>query len=349
MKRKNKFQLLWLHYMRSYLRLALFLYYKKIEINYKEPLRPNQARLFLGNHQNGLMDPLIIATKNGQFSYFLTRASVFKKAWVSDFLKSLLMIPVYRVRDGWDQLSKNGAVFKTCSELLHDDNAIVLFPEGNHNIKRFVRPLSKGFTRILQETQNNYPELNVEMVPVGLNYRRAEAFADSVVLNFGAPISSKDYQALSSNASVLRMKIDVHSALTKLTTHIDADDYDEVIQKLEKINVDFLNPEEINQCIATHFENCKTQPNQSRNVIKFVAKTALSLSLFLPYGLWKLFLEPKIKEPEFTATFRFGLVISLVPIFMLIMAAILWVNFGVSYAFLYLISVFILDLMAVKL
>ncbi|MGC1631920.1 MAG: hypothetical protein WA749_07380, partial [Gelidibacter sp.] len=68
MKGKNNLQLLWLHYMRIYLKVALFFYYKKIEINYQESLRPNQARLFLGNHQNGLMDPLIIATKNGDFS-----------------------------------------------------------------------------------------------------------------------------------------------------------------------------------------------------------------------------------------------------------------------------------------
>ena len=335
--------------MRSYLRLALFFYYKKIEVNYKEPLRPNQARLFLGNHQNGLMDPLIIATKNGQFSYFLTRASVFEKAWVSDFLKNLLMIPVYRVRDGWAQISKNGAVFKTCSQLLHDDNAIVLFPEGNHNIKRFVRPLSKGFTRIIEETRINYPEMNVEMVPVGLNYRKAEAFADSVVLNFGTPIASKDYENLQLNGAILRMKSDVHSALTKLTTHIDVEDYDDVLQKLENLNADFLIPEDINLCVKSEFKDCKVRPKRSRNFIKTVAKIALSISLFLPYAIWKLILEPKIKEPEFTATFRFALVISLVPIFMIIMALVLWLNFGVSYALLYLASVFVLDVIAVKL
>ena len=335
--------------MRSYLRLALFFYYKKIEINYKEPLRPNQARLFLGNHHNGLMDPLIIATKNGQFSYFLTRASVFKRAWVGNFLKSLLMIPVYRVRDGWDQISKNGAVFKTCSDLLEDDNAIVLFPEGNHNIKRFVRPLSKGFTRIIAETIINYPEKNVELVPVGLNYQNAEVFADSVVLNFGTPIAATAYKNLNLNTTILQMKSDVHEALTKLTTHINDENYDAVLQKLEDLNVNFLDVDEVNQCVDTNFKECVTRSKPQQNIIKSVAKIALSISLFLPYGIWKLVLQPKIKEPEFTATFRFALVISLVPIFMLVMAVILGFTFGLDYALLYLLSVVILDLLAVKL
>ncbi len=335
--------------MRSYLRLALFFYYKKIEINYQQPLLPNQPRLFLGNHQNGLMDPLIIGAKNGQFSYFLTRASVFKKEWVGDFLKSLLMIPVYRVRDGWGEISKNGEVFKTCSELLHDGNAIVLFPEGNHNIKRFVRPLSKGFTRIIEETSRNYPEINVDLVPVGLNYKNGEAFADTVVLNFGTPLSSQAYSGLNPNTSVLRMKSDVYNALTKLTTHIDVDNYDDILQKLENINADFLNPEDVNQCVTSEFKNCQIRQKQPRNFIKYLAKIGLSLSLFLPYAIWKFVLEPKIKEPEFTSTFRFALVISLVPIFMLIMAVILWLNCGVYYAFMYIASVVVLDLMAVKL
>ncbi len=335
--------------MRNYLRLALFFYYKKIEINYKEPLRKNQARLFLGNHQNGLMDPLIIGAKSGEFSYFLTRASVFKKEWISNFLKSLLMIPVYRVRDGWNQISRNGAVFKTCSELLHDENTIVLFPEGNHNIKRFVRPLSKGFTRIIEETVTNHPEMNVEMVPVGLNYRNAEEFADIVVLNFGAPIASNDYENFNLNRRVLQMKSDVHSALTTLTTHIDADNYDDILQKLENLNADFTNPEEVNQCIATHFKDCKARTKPAQNIMKSMAKIGLNISLFLPYGIWKLVLEPKIKEPEFTATYRFAVVISLVPIFMLVTALILWFSFGLFYAFLYIMSVFVLDLLAVKL
>ena len=335
--------------MRSYLRLALFLYYKKIEINYKETLRSNQARLFLGNHQNGLMDPLIIATKNGDFSYFLTRASVFQKPWVSKFLKSMLMLPIYRVRDGWGQISKNNGVFKTCSDLLHDNNTLVLFPEGNHNIKRHVRPLSKGFTRIIAETLTNYPDMDIELVPVGLNYRCAEEFADSVTLNFGTPIASQNYQTFTSNDSVLAMKRDVHDALTKLTTHIDTDNYDAILQKLEAINADFLDPEAINKCVATSFEDCEVRPNEKQNIIKVIAKIGLSISLFLPYGIWKIIFEPKIKEPEFTSTFRFAIAISLVPLFMVIMASILWLNFGIYYAFLYLIAVLFLDLLAVKL
>lgn len=335
--------------MRSYVRLALFFYYKKIEINYKEPLAANQPTLFLGNHQNGLMDPLLIATKKGQFSYFLTRASVFQKPWVGKFLQSLLMLPVYRIRDGWDSLSNNKAIFKTCSQLLHENNTIVLFPEGNHNIKRQVRTLSKGFTRIIAETLNDHPDIKINLVPVGFNYRKPEEFGDHVVLNFGAPLSSENYKTLPSHATVLRLKQDVYDALTTVTTHIDGEDYDLTLQKLENLNVDFLNPEAVKRCVTSNFKNCKPQSKRIHNPIKAIAKIGLCISLILPYAIWKLILVPKIKEPEFTSTFRFAVVISLVPFFMMVMAGIFWLNFGILYALIYLVAVLILDLMAVKL
>jgi 1-acyl-sn-glycerol-3-phosphate acyltransferase len=71
---------------------------------------------------------------------------VFKKPLVAKILDSLQMLPVYRIRDGWGNLTNNTAVFERCSKLLKTGECIVIFPEGNHNLKRTVRPLSKRFT-----------------------------------------------------------------------------------------------------------------------------------------------------------------------------------------------------------
>lgn len=335
--------------MRTYLQVALYFYYKEIRINYNKPLLPNQPTLFLGNHQNGLMDPLLIATRKGHFSYFLTRAAVFQKPWVSGFLNSLNMLPVYRVRDGWSNLSKNNDVFKRCTHLLHKGNSIVIFPEGSHDIKRRVRPLSKGFTRIIAETLTQYPNLNIQLVPVGFNYRDTLAFGGSVMLNFGMPLSTQNYRIPSDHESVSILKVDVHKALTILTAHIEDENYEVQLQKLERFNVNFLDPEKVNQCLNTNFKQCMVQATPKSNIMKGIAKIGLCISLFLPYGIWKIRLQPKIKEPEFVDTFRFGMVISLVPIFMFVMVLIIGLNFGWVYAFGYLATVLVLDVMAVKL
>jgi len=270
--------------------------------------------LFLANHQNALIDPLLIATKSTRFSYFLTRASVFKKPMVSKLLHSLQMLPVYRIRDGWSQLSNNNSIFSTCVEKLHKGHAIVIFPEGSHHINRTVRPLSKGFTRIVFETLETFPESDLQLIPVGINFNKSEDFGDSTAVFFGKPIAAKDYVSQDKNEAVIALKKDVQKAISELTTHIPAENYSETLERLEQHNPDFLNPEANNKCIASNFEDCPRTKQPSKNVLKPAVKYLLILNFLLPFIIWRRLLKPKIKEIEFMATFRFAIYITLFPI-----------------------------------
>ena len=91
----------------------MFFYFKRIHVHNVENVPKDKPVLLLANHQNALLDALLIATKCGRFSYFLTRAAVFKKSFIGKILKSLQMLPVYRVRDGWSTISNNNAIFES--------------------------------------------------------------------------------------------------------------------------------------------------------------------------------------------------------------------------------------------
>lgn len=340
---------LWLHLVRSYIRLGLFFFYKKIKLVNIESVPKAGAVLFLGNHQNALMDALLIATKSGRFSYFLTRASVFQNRFVSKVLESLLLLPVYRLRDGWNNLSKNNAIFSTSAKLLSQDRAVVIFPEGSHNIKRMVRPLSKGFTRIIHEALDQYPDLDLNLVPVGFNYKHAEKFGDSVFIYFGNPITLKSADTAHKTESVVVLKEMVYNNLCHLTTNIPAEDYEIALQKLEQLNADFLNPVSVNKCIASNFIDCEPSQSVDVSLIKKFFKFWLILALIVPYLIWKFKVQTKIKEVEFMATFRFALAITLVPIYLLAIILIVLVFAGIKLALVYLIGVVLLALLAVKL
>ena len=58
---------------------------------------------------------------------------------------------------------------------------------------------------------------------------------------------------------------------------------------------------------------------------------------------------PKIKEIEFTSTFRFAVAITLVPFYVLILTWILFLIVGITLALWYFIAVLVLALSAVKL
>ena len=304
--------------------------------------------LFLANHQNALLDALLVGTNNNRSAYFLTRAGVFQRSLVSKLLKSLQMLPVYRIRDGWNNLSNNAAIFDTCAQLFNKKQAIVIFPEGNHNLQRTVRPLSKGFTRIIFETLEQYPETDLQLIPVGLNYDNAEKFPDSVSLFFGEPLHAKDFILVNKNESVINLKTRVQSEISKLTTHIPSENYDENHKKLNELNVDFLKPQIVNKTISSGFKEYKTVKSSSFSVLKPFLKLLLILFLIVPYLIWKLGVEPKIKEVEFTSTFRFAIAITLVPIWILILMLVLAFNFTWFIAFAYLALVLCIALVAVK-
>ncbi|KJD35975.1 glycerol acyltransferase [Tamlana sedimentorum] len=295
------------------------------------------------------MDALLIAVYgNGRFFYFLTRASVFNKPLIAKILKSLQMIPVYRVRDGWSTISNNVEVFNTCSELLHNNDAVSLFPEGNHSLKRTVRPLSKGFTRIVFETLEKYPETDLQIIPLGLNYENAKNYPDSVSLNFGITISAKQFLFEDKHKSVLKLKTVLQERISQLTTHIPEDNYAVTLEKLKTINVDFLQPERINSLIK---DDCLDEipPFKSKkSTLKKLFKTLLIFQLIVPFIVWQFLIKPKIKEAEFTATFRFAVAITLVPIWVFLVFCLLAAGFSIRIGLIYLITVFLIALLTSK-
>lgn len=339
---------LWLHSVRTYLKLGMFFYFKKIKIFNEENIPKNESVLILCNHQNALLDPLIIATEGNRFFHFLTRAGVFKKSFVDTILRSLQMLPVYRVRDGWNNLTKNNSIFSTCSELLRNDEAVVIFPEGSHNLARRVRPLSKGFTRIIFETLQKYPDTDLKLLPVGLNFVKPKEFGDSVSIYFGKTLNAKDYISNFDNGDVVKLKNAIHKEISKLTTHIPSEEYDETLNRLEALHVDFLKPKVVNACIASDFKDCKSKSKPKGNVFRAFFKFLLKLVLFGPYLLWSKVIKPKIVEEEFTSTFRFAVALTLVPLWLIFIGVVLSLFFGWSIGLGFMVSVLVLELLAVK-
>jgi len=203
-------------------RLSLYCYFREIQLHGLDEVPRNRPVLFLANHQNALLDPLIIAACTDLRPYFLTRSDVFTNTYLSGFFQFLRMLPIYRLRDGRNTLTKNEAVFAKCTRLLEQQQAIFLFPEANHNLQRRVRPLSKGFTRIICSALDTDPSMDLYLVPIGINYENASAFPDRVAYYFGRAISARDlYDPNDLQGSIAALKQSVFEGLKKGTTHIE--------------------------------------------------------------------------------------------------------------------------------
>ena len=92
---------IWYISMRAYIAIGFYFYYNKILIRGKKNITKNKAIVFISNHPNALIDPLLVATNSSRIIYYLTQAAVFTNSTcVRTILSASNMLPVYRVRDG---------------------------------------------------------------------------------------------------------------------------------------------------------------------------------------------------------------------------------------------------------
>lgn len=143
-------------------------YFRKIRIYGLENIPKNGGVLFSPNHQGAFMDPLLIGCNIDRSVTSLTRSDIFggPMQWFMDALK---MLPVYRIRNGYTNLKKNEAIFNRCKKLLSDNQSIMMFSEAGHHNEFFLKPLSKGSSRLAYEAQEN-SDNPIYIVPVGINY-----------------------------------------------------------------------------------------------------------------------------------------------------------------------------------
>lgn len=169
-------------------------FYKKYKITGKHNLPKGKPIIYAANHQNAFMDPILISVTLSNPTYYMVRADIFKNKIAAAIFESINMMPIYRQRDGVDTLEKNKAVFDRCYDLLSLNRPIIIFPEGNHGEHKRLRPLKKGVFRIgigAEEKYNN--DLDVHIIPVGLNYSNSRNMNATFLLNYGEPIRLKDY------------------------------------------------------------------------------------------------------------------------------------------------------------
>lgn len=317
--------------LRLYVKLALNLFYGSIKVHGLENIPKGKAILIVANHQNALIDPLLIAAFTPLKPYFLTRASVFQNPWLAKLLDFIRMIPVYRVRDGLHTIGKNAESFDKAVKVLKTNGSVLIFGEGNHSHHRNLRPLKKGFARIAFQALECHPDLDLQILPVGINYGSHFWSGGKVGLYIGQAIQVKDY-FLKYPALLQETK----QQLAPMVTEIPDEDHQELTEQLINQGIDLTDPVAV-KAFLTHPRSKYLA--EAKNVKQGAWRNMLMKLFHFPILLlWKC-LMPKIKDPVFTATFKFSLGLVLIPcwyIFLLFLVccsdwsqfAVVWTGFG---------------------
>ncbi len=198
------------------LKIPLKVYFNKIYFENIDHLSPGKPLILSVNHGNSFMDAMLLAVFLKRKMYFLARADAFNSPFKRWFLKKINLLPVYRIRDGRENLLKNDDVFKHCYEILANCGVILIFSEGNCVVEKRLRPLRSGTAQLAIDATNYFNnELALEVVPVSINYSNPLQYQEKVWITIGKPLKAGFYVAKNKdrNHAIKNLTADLASQL----------------------------------------------------------------------------------------------------------------------------------------
>ncbi len=196
--------------------------------------------LIVANHPNTFMDPVVIASLFRQPVYFIAKSTVFNSPFKKWLLRRMNLIPIHRREDApADQaILSNDETFETTYKALQEGKTLLIFPEGNSFNERRLRKLKTGTARMALGAVQNFPGLDVQILPIGLNYSDPTRFRSHVFVNIGKPIEAKDYIAdyqQDAPATVYRLTDEIRLRLEKLIITTTTQEEDELARQINAI------------------------------------------------------------------------------------------------------------------
>lgn len=175
--------------LKGYARLAIKIYCRKIIINKSAWLKAKGPLLLACNHPNSFLDGMILTTLFDAEVYTLARGDAFRSKSHNRILRWLRLLPVYRTSEGMENLEHNYTTFDACREIFKQNGIVIIFSEGRCINEWHLRPLKKGTARLASSAWQE--EVNLRVLPVGLNYNPFRNFGKNVFINFGEPLNKE--------------------------------------------------------------------------------------------------------------------------------------------------------------
>ena len=230
---------LFFHLINHYVEFFFYQFYSTVEVRGGEKIARKEPIIFAPNHQNALMDALIVLYSVPQDVVFLARADLFRKRFMALILNSLKILPVFRQRDGASELGKNQEIFDITVDVLNRRHYLCLMPEGNHGDHHRLRPLVKGIFRIAFKAQEPYGNKSfVKIVPTGLDVGDYVKQNQTLLINYGDPIEVSDYwDQYEENPArgINAIKDRLAEEMKPLMIHIETEEFYEAVMGLRTI------------------------------------------------------------------------------------------------------------------
>lgn len=215
------------HLLKIPARLAFRIYVRNLRLKNPEALNMKGPLLIAANHPNSFLDAIIIATLFRKPVYSLARGDAFSNRLTSTLLRALNILPVYRLREGAENLSQNYSTFEACREIFRKNGIVLIFSEGLCINEWKLRPLMKGTARLaISSWEEGIP---LTILPAAINYHSFTRFGKHVHLHFGKAFTQTDLEDTNGyGKTILSFNRRLDSELKQLVIEIDGSDHESI-------------------------------------------------------------------------------------------------------------------------
>jgi hypothetical protein len=139
---------------------------------------------------------------------------VFKNKWAAFFLARLHCLPIYRKSEGHRLMKRNTGTFDRCLDIFKQGENILIFCEGLCENEWALRPLGKGTARLAFLAWEQQETSHLKVIPAGLTYQNFHSAGKNVFLLTGEQMTKNMFANRGDSAGLHvfneRLKGNVH-------------------------------------------------------------------------------------------------------------------------------------------
>ena len=237
--------------IRKIVRRFIRIYYPVIHVTHPERLPKEGATLYIANHSNSLIDPVVIGITANRPVRFLAKAPLFKVPVLGTVMKAIGMIPAYRGQDDKSSSSvrRNVESLNVAGENLAKGLPMGIFPEGKSHDLVHMEQVKTGAARIAQRAvELSGGNMPVWVVPLGLNFEDKTRFRSRIWVSVAEAVDAtawfKEHEGNEKQA-MRELTNMLDERLKSVIVHLDDPRWEPLLDKLEWLAPDYKHKDEV--------------------------------------------------------------------------------------------------------
>lgn len=207
--------------LRALFRALRGLYFRDVWMVGDRPPAHTRGTVFVANHPNGLLDPVVVLTELPCHAAPLAKSTLWQVPGLRQVLNAAGAVPVLRKQDkGKGADSDNDAMFARVAEHLVSGGNILLFPEGISHDETSLQELRSGAARMVARAWE-VGGRDVGFAPLALHYDAKDLFRSRVLIAAGPRQTAADYVDASGAPNVQQLRDAMRDGLRHLLLETD--------------------------------------------------------------------------------------------------------------------------------